>query len=57
MSNRSDSPGSEGKKNGAFSGALGGSFGLLRCCKGVQKIRGRRKEGGKPAHVNDVQVK
>lgn len=57
MSNRSDSPGSEGKKNGAFSGTLGGSFGLLRCYRNVQRIRGRRKEGGKVAHVNDVQVK
>lgn len=35
-SNRNASPGSEGRKKGAFSGALGGSFGLLRCCRNGQ---------------------
>ena len=44
-SNRSASPGSEGRKNGAFSGALGGSFGLLRCYRSGQRIRWGRKEG------------
>jgi len=44
-SNRSPSPASEGRKNGTFSGALGGSLGLLRCCRTGQKSRGRRRKG------------
>lgn len=32
-SNRCSTPGSVGRKKGAFSGGFGGSFGLLRCCR------------------------
>ena len=33
--NRCSTPGSVGKKNGAFSNGFGGSFGLFRCYKKV----------------------
>lgn len=40
---RVSTPGRVGKKNGAFSGALGGSLGLLRCCQsmhvGLRRVR------------------
>ena len=32
MTNCVSTPGSVGRKNGAFSGAFDGSFGLFRCC-------------------------
>ena len=34
--NRGSTPGSVGKKNGAFSSGFGGSFGLFRCYKRVR---------------------
>lgn len=44
---RWSTPGSVGRKKGAFSGCFGGSLGLLRCCKDIRYVRANRSECGR----------
>lgn len=44
----------EGRKKGAFSGALGGSFGLFRCCK--QRLSRFQKQTGHNSYLDHIQM-